>query len=103
MVVNLKTLVKIIAYIEKVFAVQYQTDEVTFIVEYLQLFAGDVRDVPDRQPGRDDGPLHGHVLRQPRGNYLLCGSLSCFSSFPDQALKECLEFESINLLNTKPR
>ena len=32
-----RNLVKIVAYIEKVFAVQYQTDEVTVIVEYLQL------------------------------------------------------------------
>ena len=71
-----KNLVKVTAYIEKVFAIKYKTDEVSHrVYHHSDGCADDVRDVPDRQPGRHDGALHGHVLCQHCRDCLFHGGL----------------------------
>ena len=58
-----KNLVKITAYIEKVFAAQYMTDQVGFkkigIYQSRKPSPGYDSRHPDCQPRRYDGPLHG--------------------------------------------
>ena len=58
-----KNLVKITAYIEKVFAAQYMTDQVGFkklgIYQSLKPLSGYDSRHPDCQPRGYDGPLHG--------------------------------------------